>query len=172
MAFVVEDGTGLADATSYVTVQEYRDYYTDRGIDKTSETDAQIQGYLVQGSEFINLTYSFCGDVLVATQALQFPRLIDDVDTELPQQVKYATIIMGNNVSSLPASGSLYQDPNQNIERNKQKVGPIETDITYVIGGDRKNTTVQSWYPEVGRYLSTYICTDGLGVNQRRVISG
>jgi hypothetical protein len=172
MAFIVEDGTGLSNANSYVAVQEYRDYYTDRGIDKASETDDQIQGYLVQGTEFIDLTYCFCGEKLVGTQALQFPRLIDDVDVGVPTQVKYATIIMGNNVSSLSTGGSLYIDSNQNISRNKEKVGPIETDVTYTTGGDRKNTTVQSWYPEVTRYLDTYTCDDGLGANQRRVLSG
>jgi hypothetical protein len=172
MAFVVEDGTGLANANSYVTVLEYIDYYADRGIDKTSETDDQIQGYLVQGTAFIDLTYTFCGDKLTTTQSLKFPRLIDDVDTLVPTQVKYATIIMGDSVSTLPSGGSLYKDPNQNISRNKEKVGPIETDVTYTTGGDRTNTSIESWYPEVTQYLDAYICSGGLSANQRRVISG
>ena len=172
MAFIVEDGSGLADANSYVTVLEYREYYTDRGIDKTSETDDQVQGYLVQGTEFIDLTYSFCGDKLVETQSLQFPRLIDDVDVGVPVQIKYATILMGGEVAGLSANGSLYKDPNANVERNKQKVGPIETDITYATGGDKKNTTIQSWYPRVTKYVDYYVCSDGLGLNQRRVTSG
>lgn len=172
MAFVVEDGTGLSNATSYVTVQEYRDYYTDRGIDKSGETDAQIQGYLVQATDFIDLEYKFCGDKLVDTQALDFPREIDDVDVGVPIQVKYSTIIMGNNVSALPASGSLYIDADRNVERLKEKVGPIETDTTYVTGSDKKGTTPQEWYPEVTKYLDEYVCNDGLGANQRRVTSG
>lgn len=170
MAFVVEDGTGLANATSYVSVQEYRDYFTDRGIDKSSEADADIQGYLVRATEYIDLNFSFCGDPLTTTQALEFPRLIDDVDVGVPTKVKYATINMGNNVSS--STGSIYKDPNENIERLKEKVGPIETDTTYISDGNRKSFTPENEYPEVAKYLEPYVCNDGLGDNQRRVISG
>lgn len=170
MAFVVEDGTGLADANSYTTVQEYRDYYTDRGIDKSSETDAQIEGYLVRGTEYIDLNFDFCGETLTAIQALKFPRLIDDVDVGVPIKVKYATINMGNNISS--STGNIYKDSNENIERLKEKVGPIETDTTYISDGNRKSFTPENEYPEVALYLDSYICTDGLGDNQRRVISG
>lgn len=172
MAFIVEDGTGLSTATSYVSVQEYRDYYIDRGIDKTSETDAQIQGFLVQGTEFIDLTYSFSGELLTTTQTLQFPRLIEEVDTLVPTQIKYATIIMGNNVSGLASGGSLYIDSQANVVRNKQKVDIIETDVTYAEGTDKRNTTIESWYPEVYKYLKAYIDSSGLSANQRRVISG
>jgi hypothetical protein len=79
---------------------------------------------------------------------------------------------MGDSVSTLPSGGSLYKDPNQNISRNKEKVGPIETDVTYTTGGDRTNTSIESWYPEVTQYLDAYICSGGLSANQRRVISG
>lgn len=170
MAFVVEDGTGLANSNSYVTVQEYRDYYTDRGIDKSSETDVQIEGYLVQSTEFIDLMYTFCGEKLVSTQALEFPRVIDEVDVGVPTRVKYATIIMGDTVST--TTGSIYTDPNQNIKQNKEKVGPIETDITYFTGSQNQSQQLENRYPEVYKYLEPYMCTSGLSSSQRRVISG
>jgi len=177
MAFVVEDGTGLPNSNSYVTVLEYRDYYTDRGIDKISETDAQIQGYLVQSTEFIDLVYEFCGTKLLTTQALDFPRLIEDEDgveqdSGIPQKLKYATIIMGNNYSGLSVGGSVYVDPNKNIKSLKEKVGPIETNTAYVTDGYKQSTSVTARYPEVTRYLEDYVCDDGLSNNQMRVTSG
>lgn len=169
MAFVVEDGTGLPNSNSYVTVLEYRDYYADRGIDKSSETDAEIEGYLVRATEFIDLTYKFKGEILVSTQALEFPRLIDEVDTLVPQRVKYATINMGNYLVS---ENDPYIDPNKNIQSKKEKVGPIETDISYVTGGDAKPSNPAVNYPSVTAYLKPYLDTTSLGLNQRRCISG
>lgn len=169
MAFVVEDGTGLVNSNSYVAVQEYRDYYADRGIDKSSETDAQIEGYLVRSTEFVDLTYKFLEDTLTTTQALEFPRLIDEVDTELPSRVVYATIIMGNHLAT---TVDPYDDPIKNIKSKKEKVGPIETDISYVTGGNAKPSNPAVNYPSVTAYLKPYLDTTGLSYNQLRAISG
>jgi len=169
MAFVVEDGTGLVDSNSYVAVQEYRDYYTDRGIDKSSETDAQIEGYLVRSTEFVDLVFEFSEDTLTTTQALEFPRLIDEVDTLLPTRVVYATIIMGNNLATV---SDPYTDANKNIQSKKEKVGPIETDISYATGGDAKPSNPAVNYPSVIAYLKPYLDSTGLGYSQLRVTSG
>lgn len=137
MAFIVEDGTGLADANSYASVQDYRDYAESRGIDKTSELDATIQGYLVQSTDYLDLTYTYKGERLTETQMLEFPRLIDNVDTELPLRITNATIEMAFELSS---GTSIYNDDSKNVTALREKVGTIETETKY----DTESTMYQS----------------------------
>lgn len=133
MAFIVEDGTGLTDSNSYVSVQEYRDYFANRGIDVLSETDAQIEGWLVQATDFLDLQYEYKGWQLLNTQALQFPREAYDVNNEIinllvPKAIKNATIEMSKQIKG---NVNLYIDEKVNLVSEKSKVSVIETDKTY-----------------------------------------
>lgn len=75
MAFVVEDGTGLSTATSYVTVEEADEYFTDRGNETwLAYTDANKEIYLIKATDFIDANYTFVGTRGSATQALEWPR--------------------------------------------------------------------------------------------------
>jgi hypothetical protein len=72
MALIIEDGTGVLDANSYVTLVETQDYFTERGIDPASITEAD----LINATTFIDLTYGtgFRGSMVDTTQSLLFPR--------------------------------------------------------------------------------------------------
>lgn len=54
MAFIVEDGTGIKGATSYATVQFFKDYFADRPDDVTGIADATIQTLLVEATDYID----------------------------------------------------------------------------------------------------------------------
>lgn len=72
MALVVEDGTGKADAESYVSVADFQSWATKRGYSlPTAEGD--IEALLRKACDFIERK-QFVGESLVATQALAFPR--------------------------------------------------------------------------------------------------
>ena len=128
MAFIVEDGTGLTDANSYASVQEYRDYAELRNIDVTSELDATIQGYLVRATDYLELTYEYLGEKLTETQMLEFPRLIDYEDTELPLRVKNATIEMAFEQAN---GATIFKNADKNITSIREKVDVIETEKKY-----------------------------------------
>ena len=168
MAFIVEDGTGLVDSNSYVTVQEYRDYATDRGKDVTAELDADIQGYLVEATDYMDLSYTFKGEPSTDTQALQFPRVIDTVDVGVPLKIKYATIEMAFS----EAKGiSLFIDTEKNVTMKKEKVGPIETMYEY----DTTATIYQSnavRFPKADGYVKPYVESVNDNPGNLRAISG
>jgi len=55
MAFLVEDSSGVKGATAYATVQEFKDYYTDRAVSGAlALTDPQIQAALIAATDYID----------------------------------------------------------------------------------------------------------------------
>ena len=74
MAFVVEDGTGLSTATSYVSVAEFEDYWTGRGIDYTTTADATIEMWLNMATLYCDNLMAWTGTTVNDTQALLVPR--------------------------------------------------------------------------------------------------
>lgn len=78
MNFVVEDGTGKTDATSYATVAQYKQHCLDRAITVPgADTDALIQAYLNKATEYIESTYEFLGVISDVDQALKWPRALN-----------------------------------------------------------------------------------------------
>lgn len=93
MAIVVEDGSIVSGANSYITVAEFKAWADDRGI--TYGTDAKISEQLYRSMDYFE-TLAFKGVKHSEEQALQFPRddlYIDgySVDSdEIPKEVKLA----------------------------------------------------------------------------------
>lgn len=87
MAFVVENGTGLANSNALISAAFYREYHTSRGrtID-ISVTDAQIQGWIVRATDYIVKRFGtrFMGSRTQSTQALPFPRTGVTIDGASP----------------------------------------------------------------------------------------
>ncbi len=170
MAFIVEDGTGLTDSNSYVSVQEYRDYFANRGIDVLSETDAQIEGWLVQATDFIDLQYEYKGWQLLDTQALKFPRESYDEDYTVvslgvPKAVKNATIEISKQVKT---GVDVYIDEKVNLLSEKNKVSVIETDKTYK---DTMKSSVDR-FKQVNLLLNPYLLRPAGTQAQIPVITG
>lgn len=102
MAFIVEDGTGLANATSYTTLVFADDYFADRGVVRWTENscDAEQQVALILATDYIDVRYRFRGfQRFPDVQALEWPRdgllsrteqIIIDPDT-VPIRVQKAT---------------------------------------------------------------------------------
>lgn len=93
MAFTVEDGTGVVDANSYVTVAELRTYAADRGITLPS-ADTSVEYLLVKAADHLE-TMRFIGSVETTDQGLKFPRLVTDpygtaTSTGVPAEIKKA----------------------------------------------------------------------------------
>jgi len=115
---VVEDGTGLSTAQSYVDTTFVNAYFALRGVTFTS-TDANI----INAMDYFEATYSqsWKGEKLVSTQALSFPRLIDGVNT-YPVQVKNAICELAYKAST----ATLLPDPSQAVKREKVDVIEVE----------------------------------------------
>ena len=133
MTLVVEDGTGLANADSYITVAQYKAYADGRGYDYSTLTDAQIEVKLREGVQFVDTIGRFKGVQLTEGQALEFPRSgCYDWNgrevTGVPKRVKDAQA----EATYKAQSGTLYTDADRGGMIKSESVGPIS--VTYMDG--------------------------------------
>lgn len=140
MAFKVEDGTGLPDATSYVSVADATTYFTatNRATEWNTLTVAAQEAALNVGSRYADLRWGprLAGQPLKTDQALEFPRknLFDRYHrriTGVPKNWKDA--VCEYTLQSL--SGSLMPTGSSSsaaeTKRKKIVVGPITTETEY-----------------------------------------
>lgn len=130
MALVIEDGTQVAGANSFVTRAEVIAYASARGV-TLPDTDA-TDVHAVNAMDYL-AAQCFRGSVALATQALPFPRkgLIDGDDAEgyvftIPAGIKQAQLQLAldsaNGIKLLASS-------NPTAEVKRVKVGPLEREF-------------------------------------------
>ena len=74
MSFIIEDGTGVAGATSYATVAQAQAYATYRGLSLPA-AEADVQKLLIKACDFLqSLEDQYQGSRTDAEQALAWPR--------------------------------------------------------------------------------------------------
>ena len=95
LTLVVEDGTGLSNSNSYVSVSE-ADAYNDAHIERTlwaALSTADKEAALAMATRVIDESYQFNGSKNGTSQALQWPRRDarnpDDDDTVYPVTLSY-----------------------------------------------------------------------------------
>jgi hypothetical protein len=134
MIFVVEDGTGKSDATSYVAL-EYAEIYADSFFSDTEYTlwsnanDETLKRLLNRASVYLDRTYVFHGERSLATQALEFPRasLYDTLGNEITgisTVIQQATCIAASKMLS-----GVELSPDMDRRTIREKIDTI--DITY-----------------------------------------
>jgi len=135
MALIVEDGSGMATAESYISVSAADDYLNKRNRDATWTTYSpeQKEGYLRAATEYLDAMCSWRGSVANEDQALGWPRFdaCDKWDrlianNVVPQLVKVATV-------EIASQGAIAQTGEQMIR--SETVGPIS--VTYETTQDR-----------------------------------
>lgn len=114
MPLIIENGSGMADAESYIDLDYLIAYATKRGIDSSSMTESNI----VKAQDYFETSYKFKGTKLKDTQALEFPRLING-EVIYPVRVKSAICEL-----ALKSVNVLLEDTSQKVI--KEKVGELE----------------------------------------------
>lgn len=134
MALQVEDGTGLANAESYVSVAAFRSYAALRGIDVTGLTDEECEQALRKAFTYVNAWAKWKSAPVSQAQAGEFPRTalsdgMGRVTSVVPPRVKdaqcEAAILSGGNVD-------LFVTADRGGQVQSEAVGPIST--TYFAG--------------------------------------
>lgn len=140
MAFTVQNDTGTqAGANSYNTVQELKDYWTDRNVDYTTVSDAILESRLIAATSYVDRRYIYAGYKSNGRdQTTEFPReylydysgecevLVAGVPREAKEAVnEYAHILASQD--SLQPNGST----DGTVKRKKEKVGVIEEETEY-----------------------------------------
>lgn len=171
MAFVAEDGTGLADANSLCDLAFADAYFTDRGIvawTATTVTQAAKEGALIRATDYVEGRWAnrFLGEIQFDVQALSFPRtglLINNVsaDGTVPIGIKkavaeYAVRALTTTLAPDPvvdSSGLL-------LAGVREKVGPIETETRYQTGAFYSNGTFRP-YPAADMLIKPFVYRTG-----------
>lgn len=164
MAFTVEDGTGVTGANAYVDVTYADAYFSDRAVTAWTGDNAAKQAAIIKATDYIETRWGdrFLGspEFLDPRQPLGFPRtkLYDragQLVEGIPDNLKKATA----EYALRALSGELMPDPTTDasgavIVGNRQKVGPIETEVTY---STALGVQALKPYPAADRLLSQFI---------------
>lgn len=145
MAIIIEDGTIVANANSYVTEAELTTFATDRGI-TIAGTNSEL---IYQAMDYIE-QQNFIGNKSTQAQALQWPRYNAYIDgylvasTTIPQDLKNAQM---QTALSIDASNGPLDVVEQKIKR--EKVGVLETEYM--------DNSAQTYDPKIRNYLKKLI---------------
>jgi len=138
MALVIEDGSIVSGANSYITLAEYRSWANSRGI-TADLSDAILERYVLRAMDYFEQLL-FIGNKANENQALQWPRTEALIDgyyadaTEIPPTVKTALY------EAIKVEADGYSELN-NQERKtiRERVGDIE--VTYASNSENRTLT-------------------------------
>lgn len=125
MTIIVEDGTIVPNADSYVSVADYTSWADARGIEYDSSV---IESQILRAMDYIE-TLRFIGQKSTKAQPLQFPRVGVVVDgyeldyNEIPKELKRALF-----ESVKAESEGVSQLANVERRTKREKVGEIEVE--------------------------------------------
>jgi hypothetical protein len=153
MAFIVEDGTGIANATAYVDVAFVDSYHTDRlNTAWTGLSDTALkQAAIIKATDYIDYRWDFIGDRKKAfeLQSLKWPRIgawvrVDEkelLSNQVPLVVQYACAeyallavtlapTVGVDLGEL-APALTVDETGGKIIAKREKVGPVEEETKF-----------------------------------------
>jgi len=166
--FVVEDGTGLSNATSYIAIADANQYVEDYVADSTdwsaASDDVKKQALNV-ASQFIDLQYvPLQGVRLKEAQALNWPRAyVTDrdgysVDSDIvPQRVEYATVEVALYFVS---NGEVYSQLDSEGRLQAQRITIDVITIQKQWSGSNPQSSLKS---KVDGFLAEYMSGGGNG---------
>lgn len=159
MALVIEDGTGLSNATSYVTLTEARTFANQRGV-TLPVLDSEVEVLAIKAIDFLEAQRAFySGQKVSKSQSLQWPRTgatlegSEISEDEIPQDLKFAQ----NQLIIEGFQGSDLQPNFSGREVIKEKVDVIEVQYSSSKGG-----TNQPSFTKVLSYLEPLFSSETL----------
>lgn len=161
---VVEDGTGLINAQSYISATELQTYASLRGSDLSEYSETQLEAAIyIAANDFIDIFYSFKGDLVNPEQGLSLPtNEVDFSDTQTWRNIKEANA----NGAILSLMGSLLVDTTEEstsgkIKSESSKLDVLEDSVEYFEG-----TSLSSKYPTpiIDRLLRPYTISGGVSL--------
>lgn len=167
MAFILEDGTGVTGANSYVSSDEYKDYLKDRGRATTLGGSA-INASLIVATDYVESRWLFR-----LQEDHGFQGLSEDQGLSLPKDgyevgtlLKSAIILYAEHENTDGQSLFGTQSEQGPIQREKSKVGPIEEETQY----DTTKATIGARYqkvPQADALMARYLRKIGLGSSKQ-----
>lgn len=154
MALIVEDGTGLADAESYISVSDADTWHANRGNTAWAAFDTTKKEQLLRTATDYMALYAgaWVGRRVTATQALDWPRIGGEAfgfciaSDFVPLPVANACALLAIKAT---ASGGLTPDTKQAVKR--KKVGPLEVEYQDYSSATKRYRGVDAL---LGQYLA------------------
>lgn len=136
MSLIIEDGTIVSNANSYVTIAEIREFALQRGISLPVD-DADIEILSTKAIDYLESKRNeYQGIKVINSQSLQFPRMylvIDGFDFpswEIPSELKKAQsqliLELHNGINVLPTFSE--------APIKKETIGPLTTEYAVGVG--------------------------------------
>jgi hypothetical protein len=153
MTLIVEDGTGMATAESYISVDFFKAYHKDRG-NSVSLGGSEIEQKLRVATEYIDIRFTPRGLAIAETQALHHPTDYSITDpVSLPVQLQracaeYAFYAIDN---LLFITQSFSDGPG--IKSLSEKVGPIETTTEWSGSGSGSQSRQSPSVPKADKLM-------------------
>lgn len=166
MTLIVEDGTIVENANSYISLVEFKAYHDARG-NTYSDDDTILEQSIIKAMDYISQRWGrrFKGSIEDTTQELDFPRIrLYDRNgllvAGIPSNLKKAT----SEYALRASSAALMPDPLTNelglsVKRTREKIGPIEEETEYNPG----TAVILKAYPKADKFLVDYVA-GGSGV--------
>jgi hypothetical protein len=156
MPFKAEDGTGLADANSQVSLEAANEYFALRNNMRwQSLSDEAKQGALVVGTDFLieNFARLFSGVTLNTVQNMPFPRLL----VGIPAPIVKAVCELAFEAAT--RTGGLWNNPDPTESRLVEKTtGPLTK--RYAETAINSLPTTQPRYERIRAILAPLLATD------------
>lgn len=146
--FIIEDGTGLVDATAYVDLDAADQYLenTDRKTAWRTSSSKERQTALIQGADYIDQTFRnrYKGERFSSEQRLEWPRIRvrDELGNlteppagdagSVPEEIGNASIEYAFEARNAPlAPTPVLDDTGREVIQARDKVDVLETSRTY-----------------------------------------
>lgn len=130
MSFIVEDGTGLPDATSLVSVEFADDYFVLRNVQEWQGTNTEKEAWLVQATDYVSTRFNFKGWPLTHDQSLPFPREGEISGTPVNMLKAVCEYALRAKEGPL-APDPVVDESGWAVTSKTEKVGPIEDTKSY-----------------------------------------
>lgn len=173
MTIIVEDGSQVANANSYVTAAEAKAFAAARGIADFPTNDSEVAVLLTLAIDYLEARrFDFIGTKTSASQALQYPRTGSTVDgLEIANNI--IPIELKNAQMQLAIEALEYGDLSPSSDGYAVAVEKVDVlEIQYAAGGRLSGTSlpaemnfpkVQAWLDALTNYGgSTYLSTTRL----------
>lgn len=152
MPLIVEDGTGLPNADSYVSVADCQAYAAAHGLAFAGE-DAALEAALRNATSYLDSAYEFVGSRLYLEQALEWPRTVNQ------GRVPAAVVNACCELAARALKGPLWQDVSSTTAGAaiEKTVGPITTKYATAEGARNDGQTRYAGVTAMlRRWLSSY----------------
>lgn len=166
MAFVAEDGTGVASANSLTTVAFADAYFADRAVTAWAAlTEPAKQASLIKATDYIETRWStkFKGERQFTedpAQALSFPRLCIGSDGAVPVGIQKATAEYALRAAAAPlAPDPVLDTTGRSATKIRSKVGPLEDEAEYATEGPLARPALLRPYPAADMLVRPFIKT-------------